>query len=183
MAIEVRSIARESVGWSIGLSVVLIVLGLLALAIPLAAGVAANIVVAWLLMLGGIGHLIFAWHVKGAGGHLWQGVVGVVYLLVGIFMLVHPLAGLLSLTLLLAAYLLIKGIAEIALAMRMRPMHGVGWLILDGVICIVLAGFIYWQLPFAAVWLIGSYIGIAILFSGISRLMVSLAARRMLTAV
>ena len=176
---EGRSIARESIGWSIGLSVVLIVVGLLALFVPLAAGVAANILVAWLLILGGVAHLIFAWHVKGAGGHVWQALVGVVYLFVGVFMLIHPLVGLLSLTLLLGCYLLLKGIAEFVLAARMRPVGGVGWLVFDGIICVVLAGFIYWSLPFAATWLIGTYLGIAILFSGFSRLMVSMSARRL----
>ena len=176
---EVKSIAKESIGWSIALSVALIVLGLLALMIPLAAGVAANLVVAWLLMIGGVAHLIFAWHVRGAGGHIWEALVGLAYIVIGIYMLMHPLLGLLSLTIVLAVYLLVKGVSLIVLGSRMRGLSGSGWLIFDGVICVVLAGFIYWNLPYAAVWLIGTYIGITMLFSGFSRLMLSLAARKL----
>jgi uncharacterized membrane protein HdeD (DUF308 family) len=175
---EVKSIARESINWSIGLSVVLILLGIGALLIPLAAGVAANLIVAWLLLLGGFGHLFFAWHVRGAGGHLWETLVGLAYISVGMFMLVHPLIGLLSLTFVLGCYLLVKGIAEIVLGFQMRPMAASGWLLFDGVISVVLAGFIYWELPFAAEWLVGTYIGITILFSGVSRLMLSMAAKK-----
>jgi uncharacterized membrane protein HdeD (DUF308 family) len=175
---DVKSIAKESIHWSIGLSIVLILLGLAALMIPLAAGVAANLVVAWLLMLGGFGHLFFAWHVRGAGGHLWETLVGLAYLSVGMFMLVHPLLGLLSLTFVLGCYLLVKGIAEIVLGFQLKPMSGSGWLFFDGAISVVLAGFIYWRLPYAAEWLVGTYIGITILFSGVSRLMLSMAAKR-----
>jgi uncharacterized membrane protein HdeD (DUF308 family) len=178
IANDVRSIAKESVGWSIALSVALIVLGLLALMIPLAAGVAANVVVAWLLMLGGFGHLFFAWHVKGAGGHIWEVLIGLAYIVASIYMLMHPLLGLLSLTLILGVYLMVKGVAELVFGARMRSMPGSGWLLFDGVISILLAAFIYWNLPSAAEWLIGTYIGIAILFSGVSRLMLSLAAKK-----
>ena len=175
---DLKSIAKESVHWSIGLSIVLILLGLAALMLPLAAGVAINMAVAWLLLLGAFGHLFFAWHVRGAGGHIWEIVVGLAYLSVGLFMFSHPMLGLLSLTLVLGCYLLVKGIAEMVMGFHLRPLTGSGWLILDGVICVVLGGFIYWHLPVAAEWLVGTYLGITILFSGVSRLMLSVAARR-----
>ena len=168
---DLKSIAKESVHWSIGLSVVLIVLGLAALMIPLAAGVAVNLAVAWLLLLGAFGHLFFAWHVRGAGGHIWETVVGLAYLSVGFFMLSHPLLGLLSLTLVLGCYLLVKGIAEIVLGLRLKSLA-------DGALSVILGAFIYLQLPIAAEWLVGTYIGITILFSGVSRLMLSITARR-----
>ncbi len=175
---DLKSIARESVHWSIGLSFVLIVLGIAALMIPLAAGVAVNLAVAWLLLLGAFGHLFFAWHVRGAGGHIWEVVVGLAYLSAGLFMIAHPMLGLLSLTFVLGCYLLVKGVAEIVMGLRLRPLAGSGWIALDGAICLLLGVFIYWQLPVAAEWLVGTYIGITILFSGVSRLMLSVAARR-----
>jgi uncharacterized membrane protein HdeD (DUF308 family) len=182
IASDVKSIAKESIGWSIALSVALIVLGLLAIMIPLAAGVAANVVVAWLLLIAGVGHLLFAWHVKGVGGAVWETLVGLAYIAAGIYMLMHPLLGLLSLTLVLAVYLLVKGVSLTMLGFQMKALPGSGWLIFDGVISIILAGFIYWNLPYAAEWLIGTYIGITILFSGISRLMLSLGAKKLVAA-
>jgi len=179
----IRGIARESVGWSIGLSVILILIGLFALAAPLLAGVAVTTFVAWLLILGGCGHLALAWHVRGAGAHFWEALIGLVYIAIGVFLLLHPLAGLVSLTLGLAAYLLAKGIFELAMGLRLRPVPGSGWLLVDGVVSLILSAMIWRHLPSTAGWVVGTLVGFAILFSGISRLVLSLAARKVVAAV
>lgn len=177
--LRVRSIARESVGWSIALSVLLIVAGLIALAAPLLAGVLVETVIAWLLIIGGIAHLVLAFHVRGAGAHLWEALIGIAYIIAGVFLFLHPLAGLLSLTLVLGAYLLIKGVLELIAGFTLRGVAGGGWLMIDAAISIILAVFIWMHLPYAAEWAIGTLLGVAILFSGISRLAMALAARRM----
>lgn len=176
--LRVRNIARESVGWSIALSVLLIIAGLVALAAPLIAGVLVETVIGWLLIFGGIAHLVLAFHVRGTGAHLWEALIGVAYLVAGIFLFLHPLAGLVSLTLFLGAYLIIKGIFELIAGFTLRGVPGGGWLFLDAIISIILAGFIWLHLPYAAGWVIGTLLGVAILFSGISRLAFALAARR-----
>lgn len=173
-----RGIARESVGWSIGLSIVMIVVGLLALAAPLAAGVAVTGVVAWGLLILGILHLWFAWHTRGVGALVWEVLIGAAYLFAGVFILTHPLAGLVTLTLLLGSYLLIKGVVEIIGGFSTRGVPGSGWLLIDGVISLILSAMIWFHLPSTAVWVIGTLIGFSILFSGLSRLFLSLAARR-----
>ena len=173
-----RGIARTSVGWTIAFSILLIVLGLIALATPFIAGVLVESVIAWLLIFGGVGHLVLAWHVRGAGAHLWEALIGVAYIPAGIFLFLHPLAGLVSLTLFLGAYLFLKGIFELIAGVTVRGVAGGGWLILDAVISIILAVFIWMHLPYAAGWVVGTLLGVAILFSGISRLALSMAARR-----
>jgi len=174
----VRGIARESVGWSIALSVLLIVTGLFALSAPLLAGVAVTAVVGWLIVLGGFLHLWLAFHVRGTGAHLWEVLVGLAYLFAGIFILMHPLAGLVGLTIVLAVYLLMKGLFELALWSKMRAMPGSGLVVVDAVLSVLLSGMIWWHLPSTATWAVGLLVGIGILFSGISRLMLSLAAKR-----
>ncbi|HUL15611.1 MAG TPA: DUF308 domain-containing protein, partial [Terriglobales bacterium] len=67
-ASSLGTIVKKSVGWSIGLSVLLILAGLLAIALPQAAGIAVNILVAWLLVFSGMAHLVFAWHTRTTGG-------------------------------------------------------------------------------------------------------------------
>ena len=173
-----RGIGRESVGWSLAFSVLLILLGLIALAAPLLAGVVVETIIAWLLILGAFGHFVLAWYVRGAGAHLWEGLIGVAYLIAGIFLLLHPLSGLVSLTLFLGAYLMVKGIFELIAGVAARGAAGAGWLIVDAVISIVLALFIWLRLPSTAEWAVGTLLGVAILFSGISRLAFSLSARR-----
>ena len=173
-----RGIARESVRWSIWFSVLLIVLGLVALAAPFFAGVVIETIVAWLLILGGIGHFVLAWHVRGAGAHIWEFLVGLAYIAAGVFLFLHPLAGLVSLTLFLGAYLFIKGIFELIAGFSVRGQAGGAWIFVDAIISIILAVFIWRHLPYSAEWVMGTLLGFAILFSGISRLVFGLAARR-----
>lgn len=173
-----RSIPPASIGWTVAFSVVLILLGLVALTIPFLAGVAAEAIIAWLLIFGGIAHLIFAFHVRGAGTHLWEALIGITYLVAGGFLFLHPVAGLISLTAFLGAYLLLKGVLEIVAGLTVRGLTGGIWLFVDAVISIVLAIVIWTHLFSAATWAVGTLLGVAVLFSGISRLALSLAAKR-----
>ena len=75
---------KESVGWSIGLSVLMIVAGILAIASPMAAGIAINVLVAWLLVFSGCAHLVFAWYTRSAGGLLWELLLGALYIFIGV---------------------------------------------------------------------------------------------------
>lgn len=177
----IRGIARSSIGWSIALSIVFIVAGLIAILTPLLAGVALTGILGWLLLLVGAGHLWLAWHVRGAGVHLWEALIGLAYLLAGIFLLVHPVAGLVGITAILGAYLLIRGIFELIAAFSMRGVGGRGWLLFNGAISLILAFMIWRHLPYSAEWFLGTLLGFAILFTGISRLALALTARRLLS--
>src|SRR5580700_9938376 len=93
-------------GWSIVLSIFLIVAGLLAIAMPLAAAIAVNIFVAWMLMFSGAAHLVFAWYRRHSRAFLWQLLLGILYAFIAAYILINPVLGLVSLTLAIAAYLL-----------------------------------------------------------------------------
>ena len=110
------TIAEESVGWSIALSVLMILTGVLAIMIPPVAGIAVLVVVAWLLMFSGAAHLVFAWHTRTAGGMVWELLLGILYILVGVYALLNPVAGLASLTLVLAIYLFMEALLELILS-------------------------------------------------------------------
>ena len=172
-----RAILKESVGWSIGLSVVMILAGLLAIALPQAAGIAVNIVVAWLLVFSGAAHLVFGWHTRTAGGLIWELLLGILYIGIGVYLLLHPVAGLVTLTLALAIYLFIEGILEFVLSFVLRPLPGSGWLLFDGIITLILGVLIWRTWPSSTEWVIGTLVGISMLFGGFTRLMISLAAR------
>jgi uncharacterized membrane protein HdeD (DUF308 family) len=157
----------------------MIVAGLLAIAVPQVAGFAVNILVAWLLVFSGAAHLVFAWHTRTTGAMLWELLLGVLYIFIGAYLLFHPVAGLASLTLALAIYLFAEGVLELILSFKLRPMPGSGWLLFDGIITLILGVMIWRTWPSSTEWVIGTLVGISMLFSGISRLMLSLAARRL----
>ncbi len=176
-ATSAATFVKKSVGWSIGLSVLMIVAGILAIALPLGAGIAVNVLVAWVLVFSGCAHLVFTWYTRSTGGIVWELLIGILYIFIGGYLLMHPLAGLASLTIALAMYLFLEAVLEFILGFTLRPLPGSGWLLFDGIVTLVLAVMIWRTWPSSTAWVIGTLVGISMLFSGTSRLMFSLAAR------
>src|SRR3989441_5150538 len=133
-ATSIGTIVKKSVGWSIGLSVLMMLAGLLAIAAPAAAGIAVSLLVAWLLVFSGVAHLVFAWHTRSAGGVIWELLLGILYVGVGAYVLINPVAGPAALPLLPALFLFSGGGVGIIFSFRLRPVIGWGWLLLDGII-------------------------------------------------
>lgn len=100
------------------------------------------------------------------------------YGVIGFYLLARPVAGLASLTFAVAIYLFIEGVLEFILSFQLRPAPGTGWLLVDGIITLVLALMIWSTWPSSAAWVIGTLVGISMFFSGATRLMLSLAVRR-----
>ena len=170
----VRSTSTVSVLWG----VLLIVFGVMAVGSPFLAAVAVSVVVGWLIVLAGIVHLMLAFRAHGAGSMIWKVLVGIAYLCFGGYLIVHPVLGVASLTLLLASLFLIEGILNIVLFVKMRPLHGSSWMLLDGIITLLLGAMIYMQWPSSSLWAIGTLVGISMIFSGVARVMISLAVRK-----
>jgi uncharacterized membrane protein HdeD (DUF308 family) len=145
------------------------------------AGIAVTAIVGWLLLLSGILHLAFAWRGGRAGAVVWEVLLGVAYGGIGFYVLANPVAGLASLTFAVAIYLFIEGILEFILSFQLRPMPGTGWLLVDGIITLVLAMMIWSTWPSSAAWVIGTLVGISMFFSGITRFMLSLAVRQIVS--
>lgn len=175
----VRGEIRQSTTWSIVLSVLMMVSGVLAIAIPPLAGLAVTVMFGWLLIVTGALHLGFAWRGHGAAAVIGEIVVAVLYAALGFYTLARPVAGLASLTLAIAAYLVAKGVIEGVIAFTLRPMPGSGWLLFDAVLTIALAAMIASAWPASAAWAVGVLVGLAMVSSGFARLMVSTAVRRL----
>ena len=174
------TIFKRATGWGIFFSILLIVLGVLAIALPLIAAIAVTTVVAWLMIFGGLTHLSVAFSSRGAGSFFWELLVSIAYIFAGGYMAFHPLIGVATLTLLLTSFFLVEGVLEIAAFFQVRRHGGAGWMLLDGIITIVLAGLIWAQWPSSAAWAIGIIVGISMLVSGWKWLMISLISRKAL---
>jgi len=170
----VKHASTTSILWG----VLLIVFGMVAVGMPLLAAVAVSALVAWLIVLAGIVHVMLAFRVHSAGSVIWKLLVGLAYLCFGAYLLMHPLVGVATLTLLLASLFLIEGLLNIVLYVQMRPIHGSSWLLVDGVVTLLLGLFIYMQWPSSSAWAIGTLAGISMIFSGVARVMMSLAVRK-----
>jgi uncharacterized membrane protein HdeD (DUF308 family) len=171
-------VARRASTWSTVWGFGLIIFGILAIGAPFLAAVAVSAAIAWLIVLAGAVHLILAFHQHGAGSVIWKLLVALAYLFFGGYLIVHPVSGVASLTLVLASLFLIEGILNIVFFFKMRPRHGSSWVLLDGIITLVLGLLIYVQWPSSSLWAIGTLVGISVIMSGISRVMLSFAVRR-----
>jgi uncharacterized membrane protein HdeD (DUF308 family) len=177
------NLAPKAINWSIFLSILLILAGLFAIFIPSISGLAITLIFGWLMIISGVTHFIFAFKSHTTGTVIWELLLGAVYLFAGVYLILHPLAGLVTLTLFLACYLFFEGIFEIIQFFQIRPRHGAGWLLFDAIVTLILAIMIWRAWPASSVWVIGTLVGISMLFSGFSRLMLSLAAKRALKTV
>jgi uncharacterized membrane protein HdeD (DUF308 family) len=81
-----------------------------------------------------------------------------------------------SLTFLIAACLLTGGVLRIGVS-AVERFEGWGWVVLNGVISVVLGVGIWRQWPLSGLWVIGLFVGIEMLFSGLSWVMLGLAVR------
>jgi uncharacterized membrane protein HdeD (DUF308 family) len=174
--------ARKASGWSMLWGILMFICGILAISLPLASSIGVVLVLAWLILFAGIAHLIFAFQCHGIGAFVWQVLLAVAYGIAGIYMLMNPLLGVVSLTLVLAVFLLFEGIVELALYFRIRRVRHAGWILFDGIVTLFLGILIWAQWPSSSLWIIGTLIGISLIFSGISRVMLSVAIRRLSAA-
>jgi uncharacterized membrane protein HdeD (DUF308 family) len=172
------NVVRQASTWSIVWGVLLIVFGALAVGSPFVAAVAVNVFIAWLIVLAGVVHLILAFHAHGAGGLIWKLLVGLAYVCFGVYLIMHPVLAVASLTLLLASLFLIEGIFDIVLFFQMRSMRGSSWVLIDGIITLLLGLLIYMQWPSSSAWAIGTLVGVSMIISGVTRVMLSLAVRK-----
>ena len=177
-AVNPAVVVRQASTWSIVWGVSLIILGMVAMASPVLAAVAVNAFIAWLIVLAGGVHVFLAFHAHGAGSLIWKLLVGIAYVCFGIYMIAHPALGVASLTLLLASLFLVEGILNVVLFFRMRSLHASSWVLIDGIITLLLGLMIYMQWPSSSAWAIGTLVGVSMIISGVTRVMLSLAVRR-----
>ena len=173
---------KRASGWSIVLGVLIILLGIIALMAPLATGVVAMSILAWTAIFGGVAQIVYAFQAYSGGRTVLEVILGVIYLAAGFYLFSHPLAGLLTLTLLLGMMLVGYGVIAVVLAFQMRPSQGWGWMLFDAAITVLLGVMIIAHWPMNSVWVIGTLFGISILARGVTRLMISLGIRRVTSA-
>ncbi|HUC12195.1 MAG TPA: HdeD family acid-resistance protein [Stellaceae bacterium] len=159
---------------------VMMVLGLLAIAVPEIASLAITIFIGWLFFVGGIFRTISVVQHRNMPGFGWSLATAVLAIALGLILLLRPIAGVLTLTIALVAFFIIEGIAAILLALEHRKhLPSWGWVLFSGLVDLLLAFLIWDGWPSSAAWAIGLLVGINMVFSGLSLVMTALAARTM----
>jgi uncharacterized membrane protein HdeD (DUF308 family) len=175
--------AKKNSGFLIFLGILTVIFGIVAIGSPLITGVAVAVFVGFLLLASGVAQIIHAFKSKQWGTGFWGTVIGVLGVAAGLLMVFRPLVGLVTMTMLLAIYFLVDGISEIIAAFRIKPDQGWGWVLFNGVIAVVLGFMIWRQWPVSGAWAIGLLVGIHILITGWSMIILGTGARRVAGAI
>ena len=160
--------------------IILLILGLAAIALPPIAGLATTLVLGWLFLLGGIVGLIATFGQKNAPGFWWALLSAAVSVLAGGILLANPAQGVATLTYVLIAFFLIDGLIIIVMAFEhRRELSGRWeWMMLGGVMDLILAGIIIAGLPGTLAWALGLLVGIDLVFGGITLIAMAMSARQ-----
>ena len=159
--------------------ILLVVLGLVAIIVPALASLAITIFLGWLFLVSGAFGLAMTFWERHMPGFWWSLLSALLALGAGIALLVRPVQGTLTLTIVVGAYFLAEGVVTImyALAHRRELSGRWGWVLASGVVDLILAGIIIAGLPGTALWAIGLLVGIDMVFGGASLIGMALAAR------
>ena len=156
-----------------GTGVVMIVLGILAIVMPVVSSYAVNFLIGAVLTFGGLLAVLLALPFKGTHAFVWMLVAGMFPLCAGLFLLFFPASGLAALTFVIAAILLLTGVSQSISAFYMRGIKGSGWVLISGLISIGLGVLIFAVLPEASTVLLGILLGIDLISTGISLILLT----------
>ena len=182
MAETVFSEIKRASGWSIALGIVMILAGMIAISAPIIPGIVIVYIVAWTAIFNGGAQVAYGFRAESGGRLVLEVLLGLLYMVAGVFILMHPLGGLLALTLIIASFFLLYGVLALVLAFQVRPHPGWGWILFDAIVTIFLGALIWAHWPINSEWLVGTLVGISFIVSGVSRLMLSSAVRKIASA-
>jgi len=159
---------------------IVIVLGVVAVAVPMSATVAVDSYLGWLFLIGGIVGLIAIFSAKDIPAFLWGLVTAPLSVTVGILLIAKPAKAVLSVTFVLAAFFITEGIFQIVTSVGYRDVIGRSsvWMLVSGISDLALAAVIIFGWTPIAAWLLGFLVGINLITTGWAIVMVALAGRK-----
>jgi uncharacterized membrane protein HdeD (DUF308 family) len=174
----VPSELRSKWGWFVGLGILMIVAGFIALMSVFLATIVSVLVVGWMMILSGVMEIIHGFQMKQWGRFFLWIVIGALYVVGGVFAILNPLLASAALTLLLGIFLIAAGVFRIVLAMQMRSGSYWGWVVASGVITLLLGAIIVFHWPVSSLYTLGIFLGVDLVIAGASWLSAGLAFRR-----
>lgn len=166
-------------GWVLAFGCLYLGLGLVSFAMPVASSLALAKTIGALLVVSGLIQLTHAIQLRresGSGGRYFQSILSVI---AGGLMLRFPDAGLFAITITLAFYFFLGAFAKWTMALAVRPNRGWGWVLTSAIASIILGAYVVASLPWAALWVPGTLLGIDFVFAGLSMIRLSTELRHL----
>ncbi len=164
--------------WFMALGIISALLGLAALVSPLVAAMTLELLIGWILVISGVLGVVHGLRARRWRGYRLSMAPSLFALGIGAVLVLFPRSGILSLALLMAVFFLVSGVFRILLAWHLKPLDRWLWLLSSGILGLVMALLILLLWPEAAGWVIGILLGIDLLFSGVTLILIALTARQ-----
>ncbi|MEA2233458.1 MAG: hypothetical protein QOD83_3274 [Solirubrobacteraceae bacterium] len=164
--------------WLVITGILGILAGAAAIIVPPLATLTITLFIGWILVFSGVVMAVHSWTQRAAGRTWERALQALLALVIGVYMVLFPGSGALSLTLLLVIWFVGSGVLQLIAARRLRGLPGAGWLVFGGVLGIVLAALIAMDLPSSAEWAIGLLVGINLVFWGVRALVAASLLKR-----
>jgi len=156
------------------------VLGAIAIIVPPLASVTITYLVGILLLIGAVAYVAEAISRGSTGHRIWSALLAVLYVFAGVWLIVNPVSGTITLTWILAIFFLLIGVLRLIAGISSRgKVPNAGWTIINGVLSILIAVLVIGDLPSSAAWAIGLLVGIQLLFDGIALIATAMAGKKL----
>ena len=177
---EIKSALGKS--WKILLTagIISVVLGAIAIILPPLASVTITYLVGILLLIGAVAYVAEAISRGSTGHRIWSALLAVLYVVAGVWLIINPISGTITLTWILATFFLLIGVLRLIAGISSRgKLPNSGWTIVNGVLSILIAVLVIGNLPSSAAWAIGLLVGIQLLFDGIALIATAMAGKQL----
>ena len=156
------------------------VLGAIAIIVPPLASVTITYLVGILLLIGAVAFVAEAISRGSTGHRIWSALLAVLYVFAGVWLIINPVSGTITLTWILAIFFLLIGVLRLIAGIASRgKVPNAGWTIVNGVLSIVIAVLVIGDLPSSAAWAIGLLVGIQLLFDGFALIATAMAGKKL----
>jgi uncharacterized membrane protein HdeD (DUF308 family) len=167
-----RDVSRRA-GWSIAMGMLTAAVGVVMIIYPLATAAASTLFVGSALIVAALAQLVFAFSSQTAGRFVLTLLLGVLYGIAGVSLVASPGIGVVTLTAVLGLMLIGEAVVETVMAFSLPAGAGRGGFLFNALFSLLLGGLILAQWPISSIWAIGTLVGVAVLFNGVTRAMIS----------
>ena len=178
---EVKTALGKSWKLLLTAGIISVVLGAIAIIVPPLASVTITYLVGILLLIGAVAFVAEAISRGSTGHRIWSALLAVLYVFAGVWLIINPVSGTITLTWILAIFFLLIGVLRLIAGIASRgKVPNAGWTIVNGVLSIVIAVLVIGDLPSSAAWAIGLLVGIQLLFDGIALIATAMAGKKLI---
>ena len=174
---EIADEIHKRAGWSIFMGVLTAALGIFLVVYPMATATLTTVLLGWILLLVGVAQLIFALNSTSVGSFFLKIALSLLYGVAGIALVAFPPLGVAALTGILGWFLLVQAVLQVVAAFQLKPLHGWGWVLVDGLASALLGILILAGWPSSSIWAIGTLVGASVFVGGIGRIALASSIR------